>query len=610
MSRYSCRATTVIPGERCWFWGRDGDVGEMGDGTVPTLRDGWTFSYPARYNANQSWNYQWAWQLTVASDEEAGSYDIAVPTAGENVTVTVVAAPTARPVRYANTPNWQSIQNWLLDGYDIELAPRVYEADCPLIVPANARIFSPGGAKIVRVAQGSNPQSVPDTGVLHIFRPKGNMTLEGLTLDYDPNIPDPYTGHTIIRWGTKHGSELSDGPSTTANITVRDCVIRRGNLGASYGSLYNVLVERCVFDECSTGIISRNAVYLNNRFIGHTRHSIHACFISDPQGVLLASNTWERTNRGIVCQSNTGYGVMSLDNHFCSIRGGENNANEVILIEGGTSGGNIDPTGTNGWYDCTFIDTFISDCVGPGVSIYGTGMHDIQSTNNGKGWWEVDSIAISLVALNGGGIDNCKFSNVSTNGIAYLVGDIGAYSLINTQFYEHGPLGLSAAVIPSLANVQANTGKFPVYADADAIADGTPTFSSVGVVSNRSGVYAVTAPSAVSNGVSTTDDTPTTILTVPIQDGYAASITVSVFGIGADGNSGTLKIVVRAKRASETVTVQNVTDITTDDAPPGSWDLTATNSGTNVIVQVTGELANVINWRIEEFSISETVVPT
>ena len=168
MAIYSCRAQTVIPGGRCWFWGRNGLVGELSE-TIPTLRAGWEWSYPARMNSGQQYSRQFAWEIKVAANETPGTYAITIPGTVNTVSVTVVAAPAVRPVRYANTPNWQSIQTWLLAGFDIELTQRLYRCDCPLLVPDGAKVFSAGGALILRVAQGANPHDVQVTNILHVF---------------------------------------------------------------------------------------------------------------------------------------------------------------------------------------------------------------------------------------------------------------------------------------------------------------------------------------------------------------------------------------------------------------------------------------------------------
>lgn len=585
---YSSRAAIARPGSRVWIWSPF--TGDTGLGTSgPTLPDGWTWQYPAIYARTDATFWQFAWEITVPSNASADTYTIDAGDQEVDIIVDTTASSRTKTV-YANSASMSTVQSWLTnDGTigTIEFAPRIYRIEEPITIPDGVTFTSPGGARFVRYRDG--------TTYNRAFDPAGEFTLENCTLEFAGS--EQLDNWWIFTLSTR------DSSATAKPITVRGCTILSGCLGKATEA--NMLIERCVFDRGLNLNACRNSVWLLNEFRGRTADSYHhLAFGEGAAGALLATNTWVGTSRGIVIGGES-EGIVGLDLQFRNIRRGSGNAGECILFEDGYSG--IPTTSDRGCRYCLFNHVTITDCEGPGIGIAGSGMHDLI-------FYQVDmecdkhAILINEDGGEGGAIGAVEFNTMEISGAGRITinGSVSPRKWVNVIATRERPArhGGDASAVAANYSVWHGQGLFTLNADATS---GTDTFSGCAEVTANG----VTTVSSVTHGsLSTTDDTTTTILTVPLRDGYAATIVASVFGIGADGNSGTLKIVVRAKRASSTVTMQNTTNVTTDDSPPGSWALTATNSGTNVVVQVTGEEANVIHWRVEEFSISEASVPS
>jgi hypothetical protein len=208
-----------------------------------------------------------------------------------------------------------------------------------------------------------------------------------------------------------------------------------------------VIVSKNEFRRGCTGQIGSQTVYFDNDFYGHTNYGNHSFFTTGAVGSLIISNRWHGTNRGIVIQTGDTRGCVFMDITMDGIRGGQANANECVLMEAGTNG-EIVPDSTHGIRDNAFIDAWINNCAGPGVSLYGSGMHDNVFINVDS---HTDNTSLSLAALKGGAIGANNFENIEATGCLLLVGDVGGQSFSNVTFVEmpqlHGNQGASPAVI-------------------------------------------------------------------------------------------------------------------------------------------------------------------
>lgn len=112
---------------------------------------------------------------------------------------------------------------------------------------------------------------------------------------------------------------------------------------------------------------------------------------------------------------------------------------------------------------------------------------------------------------------------------------------------------------------------------------------------DSSGYYTITG--------TTTDATPTNIAVIPMSIGYTTSIESTCIAITADGDDGLSGIKHRAYHRSSggTLTSMAPTTIAADSYVGGGLStatFTLTNSGTDAAIQVTGEAATTINWKI------------
>lgn len=441
------RASAVSPGGVTYLLFPKGDGGIV----VPTLPAGWQFFWPARYSAGSNWHIQWAWGIRVAASATPGDYHITTPTGA--VVVTVLAAQSPRPVQYVTRAELASVQSYLNAGKDIEFAPGRYLITAEYHVPDGATI-SGHGAILVRKFDGAYAQ--------RMFVPSGGMTLEGLTLDHEGVEAD---GVVYIH----------NFPYQAGNISVKNCTIRKGEL--LRGGPFGILVERCRFDKGLSGQVPSGSAWIDNEFYGPTLKGQHSFFVTGSVGSLFASNRFYNTTRGMVFQTGDSVGNVAMDTLFVGVRGGEGNANECLLLEAGTNG-EIIPGDGAGIRDNAFIDVWINDCAGPGVVLFGSGMHD-------NIFWgvdaHVDNTALALVAMQGGTIGKNLFANFQMTGALDLQGRVGGQSFSNCQFIDtpqrRGAQGPFGSVLETF-----NRG-FPIAAD-DVAKALTYQFSGCGIVTN------------------------------------------------------------------------------------------------------------------------------
>jgi len=291
-----------------------------------------------------------------------------------------------------------------------------------------------------------------------MFVPQGGFTLEGVTLTHSEAIEWPTYIHNYL-----------DPPTSTlpGQITVKNCTLKGGELIRCFQSR-NLLVQKCKFIRAGSGQVPSLSVWDHCDFVGHTANGMHAFFNTGADGILVTNCTWTGTNRGIVFQTGPCRGSLAMNLYFSGIRGGEANANEVLLFEGGTDG-RTEPG--EGMRDNTFVDITIENCAGPGISLYGSGFSDMR-------FWSVNSLvdntSIMVAALNGGRIGTNEFTNFQTTGAIDLRGDVGTVKFGNLQIYERPQMsGNQGPFTPVLKQFNEN---FPFHLDEVAKEKGEFTF--------------------------------------------------------------------------------------------------------------------------------------
>lgn len=431
---YTLNATTVTPGGNVFFLFPKADGGT----STPTLPSGWTFFWASRYGEGLDWDKQWAWGIQVPSNASPGNYTIATPSDGDQ-TITVVAAPAPRPVQYVTPFRFSSVQTLLNQGFDIHLVGAVFDNTASISVPDGATIY--GSNAVIR--QHPNGESVNRT-----FVPAGSFTLDGVTLD------------RVNAVGTDRYVHASSSP--TGNLTFRNCTIKTSHLISAYPTGLTSIIS-CEFKNSGcTGQLADRIYISDCDFRGHTYYGQHACFLTGGTAGLITSSRWHCTNRGIVIQTGDVVGFLFTDLQMTSIRGGEGNANECLLFEAGT-GSNITPDSTHGMRNNAVIDFWITDCAGPAVSLYGTGMHGNVFFN---GRMHTDNTGISIAALNGGTIGANSFSNMECTGGLALQGDVGSQTFDSMHFkHQEQRVGNSD---PNGIQETAATAAYPINADTTA----------------------------------------------------------------------------------------------------------------------------------------------
>lgn len=445
------RAEAAYPGDKIFFWFLNGGSSYM----TPVLPTGWTLDSPSVKGYGSLWHKQWAWEVTIPENESNGDYNI---TAGaETIPVTVVTRPViGQVVRVAPGGNIQAALN--RGTNNVELLPGVHRISSPITVPDGAHIFGTYGTLIERW-KDSNPSNQEHNPC---FLVSGAFTLEGITLTHASNLKSDSCRYL---WS-------STWDTNTKRVTVSRCYLRGGRLG--FASAANMLVEDCIFDKATSDNLASGAVWLRNTFKGATRGQHPVFTFSSTSSLLLASNRFYGTVRGMVFQGPNTRNSMIMDSHFDGIWGGNNNANECILFESGT-GAAITPSGENGARNNTFVDTYIINSAGPGISLYGSGMHDNLFWNNTL---ICDSYGIILnpVATTGTPqIDNTSFTNTVTSGAIKMIQDVGDVSFENLSILErvqsHGNQD------PQISVIEARNQGFPFTLDDATKASNKIAFS-------------------------------------------------------------------------------------------------------------------------------------
>lgn len=163
------------------------------------------------------------------------------------------------------------------------------------------------------------------------------------------------------------------------------------------------------------------------------------------------------------------------------------------------------------------------------------------------------------------------------------------------SFYGHG------GYAGYYASVNAGAGTWPGGGAGGGAVASTGAAGADGAVI----VWEYFHPTAVSytqeDSVQTTNATPDASIVYDLESGKSAYIKISVIAKvngGTPGNSAAYVRECRAEDSGGTVSVYNVQDsFTSEDS--SSWDVTLTNSGTNVAAQVTGESSTTIDWSIK-----------
>lgn len=447
---YQWRNASAPQGSECYFW----FTAYEASGITPTLPAGMTLFSPSQIGVgNLAFYGQWAWGIRIGAAVTPGQYTIAT-VAGTQLVVNVVASPAPRDVVQIGPGTSLAATQAALDaGDDVELLPGLHYWAGELTPPDGSTVKS-AGAKIVALPHGAYGN--------RLFAPEGDFTLDGVTLTSDRDTLWPVYIHT---------SDLS----FAGRVTVRGCTLLSGVLSRLI--VPGLLVEDCTFQNATTEVSSLS-VYRGNRFIGPNSFGAHPWFNTGADGCLCVTNTWDRTSRGMVFQSGDARGTVAIENYFSGIRGGQLNANEVILFEAGVNGSKV-PVGASGINNNTFVNTYISECAGPGVSFYGSGMHD-------NVFWvseiATETVSLSMVALNGGAMGRNTFDNAEMTGALNFVGNIGTFTAANFHVLEslwrHG--GDSGSYTATYRNRVLDA---PIVADATARARGAFQFTGCGYVS-------------------------------------------------------------------------------------------------------------------------------
>lgn len=432
---YSSRTTSVSPGSRCWAWFPTGGV-ELPAG-VP---NGFEIHYPASYRTG-NWNQQFAWEIRVAPDVPAGTYHVGP------VEVHVTGLFHRRkPVPIATNNSMDTMQNALNDGRDIKLSMGEHTIERALIVPDGATISGvPGLTRLVRM---------PDKEPFHrMFVPQGAMTLRGLMLTHHPDINPA----RIIY--------CHNYPTPKGHVTIDSCHVVGGQLQQSMAE--GLWINLVRFLEAGTGPLSSESVVSGCGFKGHSP-GVHPHFNTGAQGQLTYDCVWDGTTRGQVLQTGPCRGAMNLNLTFTNIRGGENNANEVILIEAGNQG--EIPIG-QGMEDLTFVDVWIQDCGGPALSIHGSGMSGIRAWHFQAA---TDHTSLAIAAEHGGQITGVECVDWQATGAIDLRGDCGKLTLGNFQLFDGPRFAPNGSSPSAVAEIQ---GRWPVRNHAAIV---RPTLSNCG----------------------------------------------------------------------------------------------------------------------------------
>jgi len=418
---YTSREAT--PGSTVYFWFPSGV-----DTSQPVVPPGWNIRCPSDYTIG-NWHWQWAWKVTIPLTAAPGTYNI-----GDKEIVVRNNIVTTRPRKTQLIQPGLSLfdaQNAVNIGRDLILKPGLHVWKGSLNVLNNTKI-SGYHATILRMPNGEYAE--------RMFIPKGTMFLEGLTLTHECDWP------TYIH-------NYLDPPTSTLSgqITVKNCTLKGGELIRCFQSR-NMLVQNCRFEKASTGQVPSLSVWDHCDFVGHTANGMHAFFNTGAEGILVTNCTWYGTNRGIVFQTGSCRGSMIMNCYFDNIRGGEANANEVILFEGNGVPG-------EGIRENTLVDINITNCAGPGICLFGSGFTDNRFWSINA---EVDNTALMIAAINGQ-IDNNSFENFQTTGGIDLRGPIGKVKFGNLQIYERPQMsGNQGPFTPILEHFNQN---YPLHKD-------------------------------------------------------------------------------------------------------------------------------------------------
>lgn len=436
--KYAWRATTVKPGGFLLVWFPDGGGGS------PTLPAGWTFFWPALYAYGSDWHKQWAWGVRVPLGAAPGPYSISTPYGA--VAVTVVAAPAARPVQWVAVGDEANMATYLAAGKDLQMAPGRHDIPAQITYPPGSKVFG-DGAVLYRRFNGDYAN--------RMFVYNGAFTLEGVTLDHEGELGDDVV-------------YFHQFPVPAGDVTVRDVTVRKGALMRANPDGF--LCHRTKFDRGSTGQIYSGAAFIDCDYYGPIHYGTHSCYSLGMEGSLMCSQRFHGTTRGLVLQSGDVVGCVFMDLHMDRIRGGEGNANENILFEGA---GTVGPT--TGSRHNAFVDIFQTNGAGPGVSLFGSGMHDNHFWNVDAG---VDTPSISLVGF-GGNIGPNDWNNVQATGAVKIYGTVSAQAFESLQFLDRTQMrGNQGAYRSVLSAINAS---FPFDVDATALAT-AHTFNNSGIL--------------------------------------------------------------------------------------------------------------------------------
>lgn len=167
------------------------------------------------------------------------------------------------------------------------------------------------------------------------------------------------------------------------------------------------------------------------------------------------------------------------------------------------------------------------------------------------------------------------------------------YVLTNNAIPSNGQIPIGNSTDFTLATITEGTGIDITNGSGSITVAVDPAYINQ-VVKDSAGYYTVTG--------TTTDATPTTIVTIPFVDGSLTAIEATGIGITGDGDNGYSAVKYRSylKNSSSALVSGSLTTLVADNYMNAlsTATFTLTNSGVNAIIQVTGEAATTIHWKI------------
>jgi hypothetical protein len=352
------RFSHAHPGDTVYLFSPRGLLNERGALTLPP---GWAESVPVRYN-NMPWYKNWVRSIIIPPAAAAGTHTVSW-TGGDSIpystAVTVTAAPAATPMTRLPLGSTAADINAAINARGnrlVRFAPGTYYVEVPIYVAdpsATVTLDGEGAVRFVRVPDGSSYGE----RMFSLDAAHGTINARGITfksIGYDGLIFHAF-------------------PGAFRRLDVIECVFEQCRMmqrpvDDAGTNLASVLIRRCQFrDGAGTGDLPNGSVLDWCEFHGGTFAAQHSYFNNGADRILTMNCDWDRTSRGTVTQQSS-RGCLIIGCRFFNIGKGEACAGEVMLWEG-PPGATIDAS-----YNAA-VSCHAYGCTGPGVSLFGNGIH-------------------------------------------------------------------------------------------------------------------------------------------------------------------------------------------------------------------------------------------